>query len=63
MAAWHLFERDSLRRHFLDAGEPDQVQILEEILRLEPVVGALYRRTEHELVLDDGRPQAIPPAR
>lgn len=52
MAAWHLFERPDLRRRFLDGGEPVQLAILEEILRLEPVVGALYRRTERELKLD-----------
>ena len=53
MAAWHLFEREDLRARFLDGSEQVQVAILEEILRLEPVVGALYRRTERELKLDE----------
>ncbi|MBR0989831.1 cytochrome P450 [Bradyrhizobium japonicum] len=53
MAAWHLLEREDLRARFLDGNEQIQVAILEEILRLEPVVGALYRRTERELKLDD----------
>lgn len=62
MAAWHLLEREDLRRRFLDGNEPAQVAILEEILRLEPVVGALYRRTERELKLDDDGPTPILPA-
>lgn len=46
MAAWHLFERDALRERFL-AGDPDdQLAILEEILRLEPVAAMLLRRAE-----------------
>lgn len=44
MAGWHLLERDDLRQRFLDADEPGQIALLEEILRLEPVVGMLYRR-------------------
>jgi cytochrome P450 len=52
MAAWHLLEREDLRRRFLEADEPARLALLEEILRLEPVVGALYRRTERELTLE-----------
>jgi cytochrome P450 len=52
MAAWHLFEREDLRCRFLDGDEPGRLALLEEILRLEPVVGALYRRAERELKLD-----------
>lgn len=57
MAAWHLFERDDLRHRFLDGDEPNRIAVLEEVLRLEPVVGALYRRAERELTFesDDGR--------
>ncbi len=53
MAAWHLFERDALTARFLADGETGRIAILEEILRLEPVVGALYRRAEHDLALED----------
>ena len=53
MAAWHLFERDSLKARFLAGDEPARIAILEEILRLEPVVGALYRRADHDLALED----------
>ena len=44
MAAWHLFERDDLRQRFLTGDEDDQLAILDEILRLEPVASMLHRR-------------------
>lgn len=45
MAAWHLLERPALLARFLATDEAGQIVILEEILRLEPVVGMIYRRT------------------
>jgi cytochrome P450 len=61
MAAWHLFEREDLRRSFLESDEQARIALLEEILRLEPVVGALYRRAERELTLEgEGGPMVIP---
>lgn len=45
MAGWHLLENDTLRQRFLAGDEPARIAILEEILRLEPVVGTLFRRT------------------
>jgi len=61
MSAWHLLEREDLRRRFLSGDEPLRLALLEEILRLEPVVGALYRRTERQLTLDgDGGSTTIP---
>ena len=54
VAAWHLLEDDRLREEYLAADEPARHGILHEILRLEPVVGHLYRRTTRELVLEDG---------
>ncbi|WP_334400497.1 cytochrome P450 [Bradyrhizobium sp. AZCC 2289] len=60
VAAWHLFDRMDLRMRFLSGDEIDRITILEEILRLEPVVGLLYRRAEQNLILDnDGRPEHI----
>jgi cytochrome P450 len=60
MAAWHLFDRPDLKRSFLDGDEIDRIAILEEVLRLEPVVGVLYRRTEQNLLLDnDGQMESI----
>ena len=49
MAAWHLFERDGLRERFLSGDETDQLAILEEILRLEPVAAGLHRRVAEEI--------------
>jgi cytochrome P450 len=61
MAAWHLMERDALRRQFVETDEPGRIVILEEILRLEPVVGALYRRAAADLELEhDGETIRIP---
>lgn len=61
VAAWHLLERDDLRQRFLEANETGRSLILEEILRLEPPVGTLFRRTNVALTLDDdGRTAEIP---
>jgi cytochrome P450 len=49
MAAWHLFEDDELRMRFLEGGEDDQFAILDEILRLEPVAGMVYRRAAEDV--------------
>ena len=51
MAAWHLLENDALRQHYLAADEAERQNVLQEILRLEPVVGHLYRRTTAPLTL------------
>lgn len=49
MAAWHLFERDALRERFVSGDEAAQLAILDEILRLEPVAGRLYRRATEDI--------------
>ena len=54
MAAWHLLEDESLRTRYLTAEEPERQRILHEILRLEPVVGRLYRRTVRDVQVQDG---------
>ncbi|MGJ4889714.1 cytochrome P450 [Bradyrhizobium sp. HKCCYLRH3099] len=51
MAALRLFEDDALRARFLAAGEPERMTILEEVLRLEPVVSTLKRRTACAMTL------------
>jgi hypothetical protein len=48
MAAWHLFDDDVLRNRFCAADEGEQVTILEEILRLEPVAAMIQRRATAE---------------
>lgn len=55
MAGWHLLERPELRAQFLAADSDGQIAILEEILRLEPVVGTLYRHVEGGTVALDIR--------
>ena len=49
MVAWYMFERPELRERFLGADEEDQLSILQEILRLEPVAAMIYRRVEEEI--------------
>ena len=44
-AAWHLLRDEDLRCRFVEADESVRIEILEEILRLEPVVGTLRRKT------------------
>ncbi|WP_034590399.1 cytochrome P450 [Hamadaea tsunoensis] len=54
VAAWHLFDDETLRARYAVAGEPERLAILYEILRLEPVVGNLLRRTTAPVELPDG---------
>ena len=52
VAAWHFLERPDLREQYGAADEKTRVAMLHEILRLEPVVGRLYRRTTQPLTLE-----------
>jgi len=54
MVAWYMLERDELRAQFLAADEAGQFDILEEILRLEPVAALLYRRAEEDMTGPSG---------
>ncbi len=54
VAAWHLFTDAALLERYRQAQEPERFAVLHELLRLEPVVGNLKRRTTAELVLPDG---------
>jgi cytochrome P450 len=49
MVAWYLFEDKALRERFLAGDIKDQLAILMEILRLEPVAAMVHRRV-HEAV-------------
>ncbi|MFG1792751.1 cytochrome P450 [Nocardia sp. NPDC049149] len=62
VAAWHLFTDESLRQRYREAAEPERIALLHEILRLEPVVGSLRRRTTAAIEVPgpDG-PVVIPP--
>lgn len=62
VAAWHLFTDDALLERYRAADEPGRLAVLHEILRLEPVVARLRRRTTAALELAgaDG-PVKVPP--
>ena len=65
MVAWHLFDQADLREAFVNGSEGEQFAILEEILRLDPVGGYLYRRADEHVPeglegkLETGRTYAI----
>src|SRR5690606_34043354 len=48
VALWHLLERPHLRQRMLEGEQQERYAILHEILRLEPVVGHLLRRTTQD---------------
>ncbi len=49
MVAWHMLEKDYLREAFLAADYEGKIGILEEILRVDPIVSTLYRRAPEDL--------------
>lgn len=49
MAAWHLRDNPALAERFLTGDEQDQFAIIEEILRIEPIAGYLYRRPDTDV--------------
>lgn len=51
MAAWYLFERPDLRARFCAGTRDVQFAILEEILRLEPIVAVVTRRAVEDIDL------------
>ncbi len=62
MAAWHLLDDPHLRAVYQAGDETERRQLLAEILRLEPVVGHLFRRVLEPLELEvDGRIERLEP--
>lgn len=60
MACWHLLTNEELGRRYAEASQPTRLKILEEIIRLDPVVGHLYRRAQADIeVSDNGCPHTI----
>ncbi len=53
VCVWHLLERPALRARYLIAPEAERHAILGEILRLEPVIGTLKRRTTSPITLEN----------
>ena len=61
VAAWHFLEHPELRQRYLSAKQEERYRILYEILRIEPVVGHLYRRADSDLEVSVGdQAQTIP---
>jgi cytochrome P450 len=56
VCAWHMLDDPALATHYRSTDEPTRHALLEEILRLEPVVGTLFRRTTQSVTIDDGVP-------
>lgn len=54
MCAWHLLQHRPLRERYLAAGQGERLAILNELIRLEPVVGHLYRRTSGPIEVTEG---------
>lgn len=63
MAALRLLEQEDLRTRFLAANEMERIAILDEVLRLEPVVSVLKRRTERDFMLYFDAESVVIPAR
>lgn len=61
VAAWHLLERPELRQRYIVASEEERYAILHEILRVEPVVTRLYRRTTEDIILEDNGTSVVIP--
>ncbi len=61
VAAWHLLEQPSLRESYLSGSQEARYKLLHELLRLEPVVGTLLRRTVEDVTLESaGQSVTIP---
>jgi cytochrome P450 len=61
VAAWHLLDHPELRARYLAAPEAERVAILHEMLRLEPVVGHLYRRATDAIPLQSNGAEVVIP--
>ncbi len=52
VAAWHFLEHPDLRARYLAAPEEERFELLHEVLRLEPIVGHLYRRATADISIE-----------
>lgn len=60
-AAWHFLEHPALRARYLAAPEEERHALLEEVLRLEPVVGNILRRATAALTIESNGQQYVIP--
>lgn len=51
VATWHLLADEQLLERYREGSIEERIQILDETLRLEPVIGRLFRRTTAPLTL------------
>jgi len=61
-AAWHFLEHSALRERYLAAPEEERHELLSEVLRLEPVVGNIYRNATADLHITSNGAQVVIPA-
>jgi len=54
MAAWYLLTTPDLAQRYREAEQAERLAILGEIIRIEPVVGHLYRRVTETITVTDG---------
>lgn len=52
VALWHLLRNDELRRQYTEADQAGRYAILNELLRVEPVVGSLFRRLHADMTVE-----------
>jgi cytochrome P450 len=62
VAALHLMDSPHLRRRMVVGSQEERYAILHEILRLEPIVGRLHRRTAEALTIQSGGQDVTIPA-
>lgn len=62
MAAWHLLTTPSLAEDYRGRDRAGRMGLLQELIRVEPVVGHLYRRVVEPLVVHDGQREHLLPA-
>ncbi|MGO4957655.1 cytochrome P450 [Luteococcus sp. Sow4_B9] len=61
MAVWQMLEHPELRSRYLAGDKAERYQVLHEVLRLDPIVGHLLRRTTAPVpVVVDGEERTIP---
>ncbi len=61
-AAWHLLEDEARQKWYVGAEQGERYAFLHELLRLEPVVGHLFRRTTGDLPLEQAGQAVVIPA-
>lgn len=62
LAVWQMLEHDELRTEYLEGDQETRYHILHELLRLDPVVAHLLRRSTAELVVGTNENQVTIPA-